>query len=467
MTAKRGHAIVLGASMAGLGTARALANHFDRVTLVERDELGSASTPRKGVPQGQHAHGLLASGYRILSGYFPDLSDELIADGALPGDLSGDFLWYQYGGWKLRADCGLKGIVVSRPHLERKVRERVAALPKITLLQGFDGEEPVFDAAARRVTGLRVKSRTTGETQVLEADLVVDALGRGSQSPAWLEAWGYGKVAETSVQIDVGYATAVFERRPGDLYGATGAIIAGTAPEATRFAAVLGAEGDRWIVTLVGSLRDYPPTDFEGWKEFARSLPTTDVAELAEGRQPLAPISSYRFASNRHRHYEKLKAFPDGYLVIGDAICSFNPIYGQGMSVALSEAHALDRCLAAGDDALAARFFREAARIVASPWAIATGEDYRYPQVEGQRPPGFALISRYMARAHRVATKDPVVLKRFFEVATLLAPPPAMMAPSIAWRVLLGGNAPPAKPEHKVEAGDYRLRGALVSAGRG
>ena len=132
-------------------------------------------------------------------------------------------------------------------------------------------------------------------------------------------------------------------------------------------------------------------------------------------------------------------------------MCSFNPVYGQGMSVAVAEAHALDRCLAGGDIDLAKRFFHEVAQIVESPWAIATGEDYRYPQVEGRRPPGFAIISRYMARAHRIATKDPVVLKRFFEVASLLASPPAMMAPGIAWRVLLGnGGARETSPARKV-----------------
>ena len=171
-------------------------------------------------------------------------------------------------------------------------------------------------------------------------------------------------------------------------------------------------------------------------------------------REPLGPIASYRFAANRHCHYERLKEFPAGYLVMGDAVCSFNPIYGQGMSVALSEARALDDCLAAGEDDLAPRFFRAVARIVASPWAIATGEDYRYPEVEGRRPPGFAVISRYMARAHRAATRDPVVLRRFFEVASLLAPPPAMMAPAIAWRVLLrgAGGASRASPARKVGA---------------
>jgi 2-polyprenyl-6-methoxyphenol hydroxylase-like FAD-dependent oxidoreductase len=429
--------------MAGLGTARALVNHFERVTLVERDVLPTSTENRKGVPQGQHAHGLLPSGYKVLADYFPGMMDELTREGAMRGDMTGDFLWYQYGGWKLRADTGLQAIFVSRPHLERKVREHVLALPKLTLLQNHDGEEPIFDAARARVTGLRVKNRANGETQALDADLVVDALGRGSPSPKWLDSWGFGQVAETNVQIDVGYATGVFERRPGDLYGTKGAIIAGTAPQSTRFGAILAAEGDRWVITLVGCLRDFPPTEFDAWKEFARSLPTNDLLELVKDREPMGPLTSYRFPANRHRHYDKLARFPDGYLVIGDAVCSFNPIYGQGMSVALTEARSLDRALSDGDDRLAKRFFSEITKIVASPWAIATGEDYRYPQVEGQRPPGFALISRYMARAHRVANKDPVVLRRFFQVASLLAAPPSMMAPEIAWRVLLGGRGTP------------------------
>jgi len=437
--------------MAGLGAARALVDHFERVTLVERDELSTGTANRKGVPQAQHAHGLLPSGYRVLHDYFPGLMDELVADGAMPGDLTGDFLWYQYGGWKLRADCGLKGIVVSRPHLERRVRERVLALPRLSLLQGHDGEEPLFDPATRRVNGLRVRARATGAITTLEADLVVDALGRGSPSPKWLASWDCGTVAETIVPIEVGYATAVFERRPGDLYGSIGAIIAGTAPQSTRFAAILGAEGHRWIITLVGCLRDYPPTDFAGWKAFARTLPTSDVLELVGDRAPMGPIVSYRFPSNRHCHYERLKGFPPGFLVMGDALCSFNPIYGQGMSVALSEARALDGCLAAGDGDLATRFFRQASRVIASPWAIATGEDYRYPQVEGRRPAGFGILSRYMERAHRAATRDPVVLRRFFEVASLLAPPPALLAPAVAWRVLRGGSgAPKTSPQYKV-----------------
>ena len=439
MSGKKGHAIVLGASMGGLTAARALANHYEKVTLVERDELPKTTDQRKGVPQGNHAHGLLPSGYQILDAWFPGMMRALVAEGAPAGDLTGDFLWYQYGGWKLRADIGLRAICVSRPLLERKVREGVRALPNVAFLENTDVEEPLHDASTGRVTGLRIKDRASGEAKTLDADLVVDALGRASISPKWLASWGYGDVEETTVRVDVGYATAVFERRPGDLFGSMGCIVAGTAPQSTRLCAVLGAEGSRWVITLAGCLKDYPPTDLDGWKSFARGLPTRDVLDLVQGREPLQPITSYRFPANRMRHFGKLTRFPAGYIVIGDAVCSFNPVYGQGMSVACCEAKALDECIAGGDRDLAKRFFARVDEIVASPWAIATGEDYRYPQVEGKRPPGFGIISRYMERAHRAATRDPVVLKKFFLVGSLLAPPPSMMHPSVAWRVLLGG----------------------------
>jgi 2-polyprenyl-6-methoxyphenol hydroxylase-like FAD-dependent oxidoreductase len=426
--------------MAGLGAARALANHFERVTIVERDELSTDAQSRKGVPQGAHAHGLLPSGYRILDDYFPGMTNEIVDAGGTRGDITGDFLWHHYGRWKLRADCGLVSLMVSRPFLERKVRERVRALPEVTLLDGHDIEELVFDAATNRVTGARVKQRATGETRQLDADLVVEALGRGSPSPKWLQAWGFEAPGETTVRVDVGYSSASFDRLPADLHGSAGGlIVVGSAPQSKRIGGAVAAEGNRWVVTLGGCLGDHPPTDLPAWREFAASLATDDVANLVRDREPHGPIATYRFTSNRHRHYERLRRFPAGFLIIGDAYCSFNPIYGQGMSVALIEARALDDVLGAGDDDLAARFFAKANAVVANPWAITTGEDYRYPEVEGTRPRGFGLICRYMQRAHRAAARDPVILRRFFEVASLLAPPTAMMSPGIAWRVLVGG----------------------------
>lgn len=439
---QRQHAVVLGASMAGLGAARVLCEHFERVTLVERDALGDVPGKRKGVPQGEHAHGLLASGYRVLDEYFPGMMNDLVATGALRGDVSGDFLWFNFGRWKLRADSGLPGFCVSRPMLETAVRRRVRALPKITLLSEHDVEAPVYDAGASRVTGVVVKNRGTGESTTLEADLVIDALGRGSSSPQWLASWGFGEVTVELVKVDVGYASARFERRPGDVFGSNGAVITGTAPRETRHGFIIGAENNQWVVTLCGVLRDYPQTELARWREFARSLPTPVLFELVKDREPLTELTSYRFPANQRRWFSRLPRFPPAYLVLGDAVCSFNPAYGQGMSVALSEAKALEECLAEGDKRLAPRFFKRVDGLLDAPWAITTGEDLRHPTVEGKRPFGFGFVSRYMERAHHVAAYDPVVARRFFEVANLVASPTAMMAPGVAWRVLRKHDVP-------------------------
>ena len=436
MTGRDSSAVVLGASMGGLLAARAMSGEVARVTVVDRDVLPEGAELRKGVPQSGHAHGLLASGYRVLDAYFPGMMDELEAGGAPRADVVGDFLWFQYGRWKLRHHAGLLGMTVSRPCLEAAIRRRVRALPNVKFLEGTDGVKPVFDASAQRVTGLTIRPRDGGGEHVLDADLVVDASGRGSQSPKWFEEWGFGRPETQVVKVDVGYATRVFERRPGDFFGSNGGIIAGTAPRETRYGAVLAAEGSRWVVTLVGIVGDHPPSDESGWTKFAASLPVSAVHDLVATAKPLTDIATYRFPANERRHYERMKRFPAGYLVIGDAVCSFNPIYGQGMSVAASEARALDEALAGGLDNVAPRFYARTKKIVDIPWLIATGEDLRYPQIEGPRPPGASVVNRYLERVHAIASSDPFVCRKFFDVLTLLAAPPSLMSPRVVWRVL-------------------------------
>jgi 2-polyprenyl-6-methoxyphenol hydroxylase-like FAD-dependent oxidoreductase len=436
MSFRYSSAVVLGASMSGLLAARALSNHFKRVTVVERDVLPADDALRKGVPQAAHAHGVLAGGYRVMDAYFPGMMEELEARGARRGDVVGDFLWYQYGRWKLRHHSGLLGITVSRPALEAAVRQRVKSLENVTFLEGVDGLKPTVDRATSRVTGLQVQPKDSVDPTQLDAELVIDASGRGSQSPKWLEELGFGRPEEATVKVDVGYATRVFERRPGDLFDSMGAIISGTPPESTRYAAILWAEGNRWTVTLAGIIGDYPPTDEKGWLEFAASLPVPAVHDLFSSARPLTDIVGYRFPANRRRLYEHMKRFPSGYLVIGDAVCSFNPIYGQGMTVAATEAKALDDSLAAGTGGLWRRFYDRTRKLVDIPWTIATGEDLRFPQVEGVRPAGSGVVNRYLERVHAIASIDQTVCGRFFDVLNLLAPPSALMKPDIAWRVL-------------------------------
>jgi 2-polyprenyl-6-methoxyphenol hydroxylase-like FAD-dependent oxidoreductase len=435
MPERYGSAIVIGASMTGLLVARALSAHFDRVMVVERDVLPGTPEVRKGVPQAAHAHGLLASGYRVMDDYFPGLMDDLEASGAPRGDVAGDFIWFQYGRWKLRRPVGCRGITVSRPCLETAIRRRVEALPNVAFLEGTAAVKPLFDANANRVTGLVVRRRDADRETTVAADLVVDASGRGSQSAKRLDEWGFGQPVTLTVQVDVGYATRVFERRPGDFFNSMGGIVSGT-PASTRLAAVLAAEHNRWVVTLGGMLGEHPPTDEAAWIQFATGLPVPVVYDLITTARPLTDITTYRFPANQRRLYERMTRFPAGYLVMGDAVCSFNPIYGQGMSVAAMEAKALEEALTTGLDGVARRFYARSRTIVDIPWTIATGEDLRFPQVQGTRPPGFHLVNRYLERVHAIASEDPMVCRKFFDVLNLLAPPTSLMRPHVVWRVL-------------------------------
>jgi 2-polyprenyl-6-methoxyphenol hydroxylase-like FAD-dependent oxidoreductase len=436
MTERPGCAVVLGASMGGLLAARVLSTRFERVIVVERDLLPAGPGMRKGVPQAAHAHGLLASGYQVIDAYFPGLMEELEDLGAARGDTVGDFLWFLHGRWKLRQPAGLRGIGVSRPCLEAAIRERVRALPNVRVLDGTEAVAPLLDSTGRRVRGLTIQPRKTDGTLTLDSDLLVDASGRGSRSERWLQEWGYRAPESLTIRVDVGYATRLFERRDGDFFGSNGGVIAGAPPGTRRVGAVLAAEGHRWVITLVGILGDHPPSDEDGWLRFAASLPVRAVHDLAASAKPLGDVTTYRYPANERRLYERLRELPEGYLVLGDALCTFNPIYGQGMSVAAMEARALEEDLTRGLEGLPHRFYRRAAKIIDIPWAIATGEDLLSPAVEGPRPPGFRQLSRYLERVHALASLDPLVCTRFFRVLNLLAPPSALLSPGVAWRVL-------------------------------
>ena len=438
------HAVVIGGSIAGLLAARVLADRFERVTLIERDHPPTDASPRKGVPQGRHAHGIWPRGLAVMERLLPGLGDELVARGAQAGDVARNFCWHQFGALKLQIDTGQPGMTMTRPLLESTVRSRVAAWRGITLRHGASVESLLAEGRPARITGVRLREGLS-PFQDLRADLVVDASGRGTRTPAWLDALGYAAPPETALRIGVSYASRFHERQPGDPM--IGHVIGQTPPHGRRGGVALAVEGGRWLVTLIGFVGEQPPHDEAGMAAYARSLPHPTIHDIVTRGRPLSEVQPYRFASNLRRHYEKLERFPDGLLVIGDALCSFNPAYGQGMTVAAAEAEVLERTLGAarGIEGLARPFFRAAARFIDVPWQLTTGEDYRYAEVPGRRPLPLMAVNPFVARMHRVAAEDPVVCRTFFEVAGLQKPPEALFAPAVAWRVLRGprDNAAP------------------------
>jgi 2-polyprenyl-6-methoxyphenol hydroxylase-like FAD-dependent oxidoreductase len=435
-------AIVIGASIGGLLAARALADHYHKVTILERDTLPEASEPRKGVPQGRHPHGLLAWGREVLERLFPGLSEEMVAQGAICGDVVNQALWFDNGSYLPNTPSGLLGLLISRPMLEAGVRHRLLQLPNVRLSQRCNVLEPVFERGQSRVTGLRVRLQGGFDrAETISADLVVDASGRGSRSPAWLGIWGYPKPREENIEVNIVYMTRQFRRRPGHLHGKLAAIIAASRP-LWRQGFILAQEGDRWIVALGGYLGDQAPGDEPGYVEFARTLPTPEIFDVIREAEPLSALTPYHFNANVRRRYEELSHFPEGFLVFGDALCSFNPFYGQGMTVACMESLALRECLSAGTQRIARRFFEAASRAIDIPWQMAAGRDLQHPGVKGKRTLQGRLVNWYIAKLLRAAHHDAVLATRFLEVANLMHQPATLLQPRIALRVFSAFHLP-------------------------
>ncbi len=419
--------------MGGLLAARVLAEHFSWVTLVERDRLPEGAENRRGVPQGRHTHGLLAGGRQVMERLFPGLGDDLLQAGALTGDLVGESRWFHEGGCLARTTSGLDGLLLTRPLLESAVRRRVRALANVTVLTdstvaGLLGTD--------RVEGVRLERN--GVSEHLRADLVVDATGRGSHSADWLPELGYEAPPVEKVEVALGYTTCFFRRETRHLYGDLAAIIPPT-PYGKRGGVMVAQEGGRWTVTLISHFGPCAPTDLDGFREFARTLPAPYIHDVIRDAEPVGEPVSARLPFSIRRRYEQLPRFPEGYLVFGDAICSFNPIYGQGMSVAALEAEVLAECLASPERApLWQRFFRRAARVVDIPWSIAVGNDLRMKETTGRRTVAVRVINAYISRLHRAAHRDAVLAVAFHRVANLLAPPPSLFHPRIVWRVWRG-----------------------------
>ncbi|WP_103889955.1 FAD-dependent monooxygenase [Actinacidiphila yanglinensis] len=426
-----GHAVVAGGSVAGLLAARALSASFTHVTVVERDTLPAGAVPRRGVPQGRQVHALLTRGAVGLDGLFPGFTDAMTAAGVPSGDAQADFSWFLDGRRMAEAASGLRGFGISRPRMEEMIRERVRALPNVSLVDGTRVEGLIVDDG--RVTGARVR-RHTGAEEALPAELVVDAAGRGSRALSWLRAFGHPVPERTAVRTDVVYVTRHFAQEPGLLDGRLGTTVV-PFPGQPRAGVVVRQEGGRIAVLLAGLLGEEPPTDHAGMIAFASTLAAPDAADVLRSATPVDEAVTMRYPESALHHFDRLDRHLGGFLVVGDALCSFNPIYGQGVTVAVMEAELLRSLLKEqGTRDLAPRFFAAAAALLAEPWSLAVGGDLRFPEVEGERGPQDAEINGYLDRFRAAAAVDPVLGTAFLEVANLMAPVGSLFDPELAER---------------------------------
>jgi 2-polyprenyl-6-methoxyphenol hydroxylase-like FAD-dependent oxidoreductase len=439
--ADAGHAVVVGGGIAGLLAARVLANHFERVTLVERDALTDSARTRKGVPQGPMLHALLPRGLQIVERLFPGYGRELEAAGAVPVRLPADSRILTPVGWVPRQGPGWPFLSASRPLLEWDVRRRLRELPGVTIFDRHEVTSLHTTSDGRQVTGVALGplDDPAGAGR-LDADFVVDAGGRRSRAPAWLAEAGYGMPDQTLVDPDIAYASRIYRIPEGFSADWKFVMLLSQPPSMARTGYLLPIEGGQWMVALMGAAGQHPPTDEGGFTAFTRSLRDPIIADALAGAEPVTPIRGYRGTANRLWHFERMSRWPERFVVLGDAVCAFNPIYGQGMSTAAIAAETLDACLreqrhrrCADDlDGLARRCQRRLARANADPWMLSTAEDLRYPTTTGMRVTiPLWLLHRYLDQVGAAAVQDLATAHSLAKVMVMLARPASLFAPGV------------------------------------
>jgi 2-polyprenyl-6-methoxyphenol hydroxylase-like FAD-dependent oxidoreductase len=457
-----GIAIVVGASMAGLCAARILADRFERVVVLDRDTLLDGAEPRRLVPQGRHPHLLLVAGARLLESWFPGLIDELHRAGAVDLDLCHDFLWHQAGGVQQRPASALRGPAMSRPLLESIVRRRVAAHHNVEIRDQTTVTGLLSDPQHQRILGVRV-----GDEE-LTGELVVDATGRAARTLDWIQDVGYPAPRTSIVEVDTRYVSRIYRRTSVPKRDWQAAAVVGD-PDSKRLAMLLPAEHDTWILAVAGINGESPPTDDAEMLDYARGFESPVIADVINSSEALGEPVTHRFPANLRRHVESMRRFPIGWALLGDAVCSYDPIYGQGMTSAALQAEALGKALdriGSVSRPFARAYFRAAGRIVTTPWSIAVGGDFAYAGTSGHKPFGTDVLNHYMDRVIKAGQVDAHVVIRLNEVVSLVRNPQTLLSPGFALRVLRKARHADRVAADRVAANRHRDSTVPTPAGR-
>jgi 2-polyprenyl-6-methoxyphenol hydroxylase-like FAD-dependent oxidoreductase len=444
VTPRRPAALVVGAGAAGLLAAAALAEFAD-VVVIERDRLPGGPEPRRGVPQARHAHLVWSGGARALDELLPGFTDDVVARGGRMARIMGDMVSRAPNEVWFRRFLATRhrNLVCSRDLLDAVMRDRVLGHPRITLRENTVAVSLEGDAG--KVTGLRV--RTGGRETALSAGLVVDASGRGSRAARWLTALGLPGVAEREVDAGVTYATRTYKAPAGAAGGFPLINVqANPADPPGRGGIVLPVENDRWIVTLSGTRGGEPTADPDAFVPFALGLGDPVIGELIRNAEPLGDVLTTRGTANRRRYYEKMKCWPDGFTVLGDAVAAYNPVYGHGLTVAAQSAVAVrDLLRSTGLTApgAARRLQRAASRPVAAAWDLAVGQDAFYPGATGT-PPTVAerMLARFVDRAVATGARSPRAMGALLDVMSMEKPATRLFSPDMLIPMLFGPKKP-------------------------
>jgi 2-polyprenyl-6-methoxyphenol hydroxylase-like FAD-dependent oxidoreductase len=420
--------------MAGLLAAAALSDVIEEVTIIEKDILPETPKVRKGVPQGAHVHTLLGFGVEAMDKLLPGLMADVYAAGAVKIRRNHD-IWFQdaVGPTPIR-DVGILTPSVTRPLLEHVTRQRVLALPNVHLRDATQMLALEIDGQ-NRIIGLRVE--TGGTSELISAGLVVECSGRASNLAAWLPAQGCGEVPAQRLKILMGYTSGFF-RLPHDLSENSKACLMLAVPPGYRAAYLTPVDGDLWLATMYGRGRDTAPRDADGFVAWARDLPHPVIHEILEQAEPVSDFKTYKIPFGIWYRYDQMPDFPDGLLPMGEALASFNPMYGQGMSLAAGQALSLRAAVSEGlGSNLRTRYFEGCNTLNGVGWSVMETRDFAYDSTSGERPPDLEDRWRAALSIRRLAEVDPEVHTLSVRVTHLLEPPSVMSRPDIIERANL------------------------------
>jgi 2-polyprenyl-6-methoxyphenol hydroxylase-like FAD-dependent oxidoreductase len=421
--------------MGGLSAAGALSPHFEEVVVLDRDALPSSAASRAGTPQDRHPHGILAGGLRALDALFPGFEKALAGAGAIPMNWFRDIAFERPDVGALpRRDCGTLTLCASRPLIETVLRQQVSALANV----GFRSDCRVTELMAGEGRPSVRFAGADGELAILEADLVIDASGRGAPTLALLDKLDWPKPAETAVSLGISYTTAVLQWHPVDW---AVAVTFPDPPDLTNGALLMPMEGGRSFLTLAEHHAPTRPQNWDAMLAVLRGLKTQTIYEAVRHLTPVEGLRHFVFDESRWRHFERLDRLPHGVLPVGDSLCRFNPIYGQGMSSAALQAKlmrdVLGRVAVEADpiSVLQTQFMSQVGAVLQAPWQMGANSDFAYPGTRGERPEHYEESQRFEAALMLAAVADPVVQTAFSDVLQLVEPFDLLQDPDIQRRI--------------------------------
>jgi flavin-dependent dehydrogenase len=423
--------VIIGASLAGLFAAAAVAGAGAQAVIIERDVLPDVPLPRKGVPQGRQPHLLLYRGLLAAEELMPGIRQDLLDHGAVPFD-TGTIAWLDEYGWSPTWIPAYETVSATRPLLEHLVRERVRRLAGVTLHEGVRVTDLHRDAHCWQVV--------REDDATVQADLVIDASGRGSRLPHWLRELEIQVSEPLTVDARLGYACRTY-RAIGEPPIETAVVIAAT-PQTGRGALAIPVENGNWLVIAVGYGDRRPSRSAAEFDEFLSTLPDPAIADLTRHLEPVGDIAIHRQTGNRRNRYGRSRTWPAGLVAVGDAYCAFNPVYGQGITVAACQALLIrdalkhDRTPTGRGPLVTRRLQRRIGAAADLPWSVATTEDLRHPSSSGSQTRVQWLVGLWTDQLARlVAHGDRAAYLAFARVYHLMAAPAMLFNPRVIFSV--------------------------------